>query len=166
MRHESILVPLVFLGACSVVGSQEGYEPVQPIAFSHALHAGEYQISCTYCHYGAERGRHAGVPAASICMNCHTQVKKDSPEVQKVAQAVSSGTPLRWVKVHRLPDFAYFNHASHVTTGGLKCQTCHGPVETMVRLKQEGPMSMGWCLDCHRETVGGDPPEDCAACHF
>ncbi len=160
------------LTACNVaVGSQQGYEPVQPVAFSHAQHAGEFKIDCLYCHFGAERSRHAGVPPVQVCMNCHTQVKKDAPEVQKLSTAMDAGTPIQWVKVHRLPDHAYLNHSSHVAAG-LKCQQCHGPVETMVRVQQVETMAMGWCLDCHRTTATAPdnwkklaPPTDCSACH-
>ena len=165
------LLPLVFLVACDVVGSRQGFEPPQPIAFSHALHAGEYKVDCAYCHFGVERSRHAGVPPASVCMNCHTKVKTDSPEIAKIQTAVTPNPPPRWPQVPRFPDFAYFNHASHVVSGEVACQTCPGPVETMVRIRQTEPMTMGWCLDCHRETArasGGQkkPPTDCSACHF
>ncbi len=179
LRARSVaLLPLAFVVACVVacgVGSQQGYEPVQPIPFSHAQHAGEFKIDSQYCHYGAERSRHAGVPPLSVCMNCHAQVKKDSPEIQKLAAAALQGpkaTPaFSWVKVHRFPDFAWFSHANHVGTGGLKCQGCHGPVETMTRMKQVETMTMGWCLDCHRQTATTSqgkvtPPTDCAACHY
>jgi hypothetical protein len=166
---------LVALTACQVGGSfgtQQGYEPVQPVAFSHALHAGEYRIDCSYCHTGVERSRHAGIPALSTCMNCHSQVKKDSPEIQKLAAAAARGESIRWIKVHRLPDFAWFSHANHVAAGGQACATCHGEVDKMVRIRQVETMNMGWCLSCHR-TVGAaaapsapTPPTDCAACHF
>jgi hypothetical protein len=104
-------------------------------------------------------------------MNCHTKVKPESPEIQAVRKAVESGAPLGWVKVHRLPDFTFFDHSRHVVAGGLKCQTCHGPVETMVRVGQVETMTMGWCLDCHRKTeveTGGrvKPSTDCSACHY
>lgn len=159
-------IGLFSCGGCSV-GTQQGYAPVQPVAYSHALHAGEYQLDCRYCHFGAEKSRHAGVPPLSVCMNCHEKVKRDSPEVARVVQAVESGRPIEWVKVHRLPDHAFFSHASHVAAQ-VKCQTCHGPVETMVRVEQVETMNMGWCLDCHRRSSARDgvtPPTDCSACH-
>ncbi len=161
---------LLLVGGCNVVGSHQGYEPAQPIEYSHAQHAGEFKIPCQYCHYGAERSRYAGVPSASICMNCHSQVKKDSPLIAKIVQAIETGRPIQWVKVHRLPDFAYFNHSRHVNAG-VVCQTCHGPIETMVRVRQFEPVTMGWCLDCHRRTPaesGGklNPPTDCSGCHY
>lgn len=150
------------------VATNQGYAPIQPIAFSHAVHAGDRQIECLYCHAGAESSRHAGVPPASACMGCHAQVKADSPEVKKVAEAVGQDRPIEWIKVHRLPDHAYFNHSSHVVAG-VKCQACHGPVETMVRVEQVERMTMGWCLECHRSTSGSTapalPPSDCSACH-
>ncbi|MHB8872919.1 MAG: cytochrome c3 family protein [Myxococcaceae bacterium] len=167
----ALLLALV-AGGCNVaVGTQQGYEPSQPVAFSHALHSGEYKIDCLYCHAGAEQSRHAGVPPVQVCMNCHTQVKKDAPEVQKLFAAMDGGTPIAWTRVHRLPDYAYLSHASHVGAG-VKCQQCHGPVETMVRVQQLETMAMGWCLDCHRTTAAAPvnpqklaPPTDCSACH-
>ena len=158
---------------CDVVGSQQGYRPEQPIPFSHALHAGEYRIDCLYCHSGATESRHAGVPAAQICMNCHSQVQKDAPEIRRVARAIQTGTPIAWTKVHRLPDYVWFDHSRHFRTGGVACQSCHGPVEQMVRVEQAEPMTMGWCLDCHRSSAGETgptgplaPPTDCSGCHY
>jgi hypothetical protein len=154
------------------IGSQQGYAPEQPIAFSHALHAGDLRVDCLYCHSGAEESRHAGVPAVQVCMNCHSQVKKDSPALRPLVRAIDTGEPIRWTKVHRLPDHAYFNHASHVRQG-VACQSCHGPVEQMVRVEQTEPMTMGWCLDCHRASAGQTgsigplaPPTDCSGCHY
>ena len=151
----------------------EHYAPTQPIKFSHRVHAGDNQIACVYCHYAAEQGRHAGIPPVQLCMNCHTHVKKDSPEVQKVVDALEKKESIQWEKVHHFPDFAYFNHGQHVNVGKVSCQECHGQVETMDVMKQTGNLSMGWCLDCHR---GRDiaPPDDhktraggdCAKCHY
>ncbi|MBI4473924.1 MAG: cytochrome c3 family protein [Acidobacteria bacterium] len=145
------------------------YAPEQPIEYSHEVHAGKYQIECLHCHFGAETSRHAGVPPAQVCMNCHSQVKRDSPEVQKISTAVTSGTPIAWIRVHRFPDHAFFDHSRHVSAGGIKCQTCHGPVETMSRVYQVENMSMGFCLDCHRKadplTAGIKPSTDCSGCH-
>jgi hypothetical protein len=169
--HLGLGLVLFAAAACdNGLGSRQGYEPEQPVAYSHALHAGELKLDCQYCHFGAEKSRHAGVPPVNVCMNCHTQVLPESPEIAKLARAMATGQPIAWTKVHRLPDFAYFNHARHLA-GGLPCQRCHGPVETMVRIQQVETMSMGWCLDCHRnppEGPGGarlSPPTDCAACH-
>jgi hypothetical protein len=173
------------------LGTQQGHAPEQPIAFSHAQHAGLYEIDCQYCHAGAERSRHAGVPSASVCLNCHSQVKAASPEIQRLTAFVNTDQPVPWQKVHRLPDFAFFSHASHVSAG-LVCQTCHGQVQQMVRIEQQETMTMGWCLRCHRETREArrdapvpiatlavaslampsripprhlEPPTDCSACH-
>lgn len=150
-----LVAALLVAGSCDTtpVSTQQGYTPEQPVAYSHAVHAGHYEIDCQYCHFGAEKGRHAGVPPLSVCMNCHTQVKTDSPEIQKLAKAWQEQKPIQWVRVHRLPDHAFFNHSSHVTAG-LQCQECHGPVQEMVRVEQVQDMSMGWCLDCHRRKLG------------
>lgn len=165
--------PLPGCGQGCSIGSQQGYSPVQPIAFSHALHSGEFRIECLYCHSGAEQSRHAGVPAAQICMNCHRQVKQNAPGVRRVARAIASGRPIQWTKVHRLPDHVYFNHERHARLGGVVCQNCHGPVEQMVRVEQTELMTMGWCLDCHRTSNGQAgptgplaPPTDCSGCHY
>ena len=162
------MLATVVLAACNT--SQRGYEPLQPIAYSHAVHAGQFKLDCLFCHYGAERSRHAGVPPAQVCMNCHSQVKSDSPEIQKISTAMESGTPIAWTRVHRLPDHAYFDHSRHVASAGIRCQTCHGPVETMTRVRQEGTMSMGFCLDCHRKSgASGNAPvpsTDCSVCHY
>jgi hypothetical protein len=227
-------------------GNQQGYEPDQPIAFSHRLHAGELQISCQYCHGGSEKSRHAGVPAASVCMNCHkhvtaplTAVRAEderaksagrahliaqafaaqglasqvavspvvpqvavplgvaafdasalrpprrvvSPELQKLYDALGldekmqpapgkSARAIPWVRVHNLPDHACFDHRAHVSAG-VACQKCHGPVETMERVRQVEDLSMGWCVNCHREVnrtgVSGKKVRastDCSACHY
>ncbi|MGE5113750.1 MAG: cytochrome c3 family protein [Acidobacteriaceae bacterium] len=170
------------LATVHLPGNQVGYEPVQPIAFSHRLHAGELQVQCVYCHSGAERSRHAGIPAASTCMNCHRFVTATrgavraedelaqqekrasrrivSPEIKKVYDALAlddrmqrdpnqSTLPIAWTRVYALPDFVYFDHRPHVNAG-VTCQTCHGPVETMERVRQVGDLSMGWCVNCHR----------------
>jgi hypothetical protein len=154
----SAVLSVVLFAGCDTtpVNTQQGYMPVQPIAFSHATHAGHYELDCQYCHTGAETSRHAGIPASSVCMNCHTHVKTDSPEIQKLVQAVKANQPIEWVKVHRLPDYAWFSHANHVTAG-VKCQQCHGPVQEMVRVEQVESMTMGWCLDCHRKTAQAKP---------
>ena len=134
------------------VGIQQGYAPKQPIAFSHKLHAGKYQIDCNYCHTGVRKGKSANIPSATICMTCHSQVKTDSPKLQRLRDAVEKNQPIEWVRVHNLPDLAYFNHAQHVAVGKLECQTCHGPIEKMEVVQQYSPLTMGWCINCHRET--------------
>lgn len=130
-------------------GNQQGYAPVQPINFSHKIHAGDNQIACLYCHSAADKSSVAGIPAASTCMNCHSQILKDSPEIRKVARAVAENKPIVWVRIHSLPDHVAFNHSRHVVAG-IKCQLCHGPVETMERLSQFETLSMGMCVSCHR----------------
>jgi mono/diheme cytochrome c family protein len=144
------------------VGIQQGYAPVQPINFSHEIHAGINQINCVYCHSGAEKGRHATLPPAKLCMNCHNYVKPESPEIQKIYAALDyspetleygdNPKPIEWIRVHNLPDFAYFNHSQHVMIGKVECQKCHGPVEEMAVLAQHSNLTMGWCINCHRET--------------
>ncbi|MCX8148725.1 c-type cytochrome [Thermaurantimonas aggregans] len=150
------------------IGVEQGYMPEQPIAFSHKIHAGDNGIDCKYCHYGAEKGKHSNIPSAMLCMNCHTYIqegpKYGTKEIDKIYAAVGfdreSNTyipgyeqkPVKWVRVHNLPDLAYFNHAQHVNVAGLECQTCHGPVQEMEVLYQYSELTMGWCINCHRET--------------
>lgn len=134
------------------VGIQQGYAPKQPIAFSHKLHAGQYQIDCNYCHTGVRKGKSANIPSANICMNCHGQILTESPEIQKIYAAIENNRPIEWVRVHNLPDLAYFNHAQHVAVGGQECQTCHGEVQAMEVVEQYAPLTMGWCINCHKET--------------
>ncbi len=192
MKRSLIFVVLAAAGctgSVTVNNDQTGYRPAQPISFSHATHSGLFKVDCQYCHTGVELSRHAGLPAISVCMNCHSQVKTDSPEIQKLTAALDAGQPFSWVKVHRLPDHAYFSHADHVPKG-VECQTCHGEVQTMARVEQAQRMTMGWCLDCHRATRAKAPqapvvltsfspgassknvvtrslapPTDCSACH-
>jgi mono/diheme cytochrome c family protein len=134
------------------IGIQQGYQPRQPIAFSHKLHAGEHQIDCNYCHTTVYESKNASIPSANICMNCHSQIQKESPEIQKIYRALERNKPIEWVRIHNLPDLAYFNHAQHTQVGGVECQTCHGPIQEMDVVYQYSPLTMGWCIDCHRET--------------
>ncbi|MBO9636733.1 MAG: c-type cytochrome [Siphonobacter aquaeclarae] len=134
------------------IGIHQGYAPKQPIAFSHKLHAGEYKIDCNYCHTGVNKGKQANIPSANICMNCHNSVKASSPEIQKIYRAIEKDQPIEWIRVHNLPDLAYFNHSQHVNVGGLQCQQCHGEVQTMEVIEQRSTLTMGWCIDCHRKT--------------
>jgi cytochrome c2 len=149
------------------IGINQGYTPEQPILYSHKLHAGELQISCVYCHSGAERGKTAGIPSANVCMNCHKFVKEGpttgTTEIAKIYEALDydpatgnygpNQKPIQWVRVHNLPDLAYFNHSQHVVAGKLECQTCHGPVQdSMTVAMQYSPLTMNWCITCHRET--------------
>ena len=157
------------------VGIDQGYEPVQPIHYSHRIHAGDNAIDCKYCHSSARVSKHSGIPSLNVCMNCHKSISEVAPEtlaegneygvdynaeIQKLYDAVGwDGTgytgdakPVKWIRIHNLPDFAYFNHSQHVTVGGIECQTCHGPVEEMEIMYQHAPLTMGWCINCHRET--------------
>jgi cytochrome c2 len=138
------------------VGVQQGYAPKQPIAFSHKIHAGEYEIDCKYCHTGVMKGKNATIPSVNVCWNCHNQIRQGTltgeGEIAKIVKAYETNTPIEWVRVHNLPDLAYFNHAQHVNVGGQECQTCHGPVETMDVVRQHSLLTMGWCIDCHRKT--------------
>lgn len=134
------------------VGVSQGYAPKQPISFSHKLHAGQYQVNCNYCHTSVYKGKIATIPSANICMNCHGEIKRESPEIQKIYKAIETDTPIEWVRVHNLPDLAYFNHAQHTNVGQVECQTCHGEVEKMEVMEQRSSLTMGWCIDCHRKT--------------
>jgi len=140
------------------VGVQQGYAPVQPIAFSHKLHAGDFKIDCNYCHTGVRVSKNANIPSVNICMNCHSSIVKVtgatdlSTEIQKIYDAKANNKPIEWVRVHNLPDLAYFNHAQHFNVGGIQCQTCHGPIEEMEVVRQYSNLTMGWCIDCHRKT--------------
>jgi hypothetical protein len=127
-----------------------GYQPVQPVPYSHRLHAGELQIDCRYCHASVEVSAVANVPPTQTCMNCHRTVARTSELLQPVRDSAASGRPMRWVRVHKLPEYAYFDHHAHVRAG-VGCVSCHGHVEEMDAVRQVQPLSMGWCLDCHRD---------------
>ncbi len=129
--------------------SNQGYAPDQPIPFSHKLHAGTYKMDCQYCHSAPEKSRHSTIPAVSVCMNCHSVVKTDSPWIQQIKKHYDENKPIEWVRIHELPDYAYFPHKRHVGRG-IACQTCHGPVQEMDKVFQYSPLTMGWCMDCHR----------------
>ena len=191
----TLAVSLVTLAsAWRLPGNNQGYAPVQPIAFSHKLHAGAMQISCLYCHAGAETSRYAGIPALNICMNCHLKVTAssamqqqaqpvESPELRKLYDSLAlddvlgpiegrTPKPIAWQRVHRLPDFVYFDHRAHITAA-VRCQHCHGPTETMDRVRQAETLAMGWCVNCHRDVnrsgVAGKPVHasiDCVTCHY
>ncbi len=167
----------------SRIGIHQGYAPEQPIAFSHRVHAGTNQIACLYCHSAARKSRHAGIPSASVCMNCHSLLEKQTVEIEKLKEAVQQKRPIVWIKIHNLPEFVYFNHSQHVLSG-VACRKCHGAVETMDRVEQVSPLTMGWCLDCHRTHAGVPtsgfaraalnlrgqsrpvPGLDCGKCHY
>jgi mono/diheme cytochrome c family protein len=150
------------------VGVTTNYQPTQPIEFSHKIHAGQNGVDCNYCHTSARKSKHSGIPSANVCMNCHTYINEGAisgtSEIQKIYDAVGfdpqtrtyiegyEQKPIEWVRIHNLPDHAYFNHSQHVVAGGLECQECHGPVEEMDVLYQYSPLTMDWCIECHRET--------------
>ena len=161
-----LLGPLGYKYGMEEVGVQQGYAPAQPINFSHKIHAGEYKIDCKYCHSIAEKSRSASIPSVNTCMNCHKYVQaKDkyngeiSPEIQKIYAAIGYNAdegdydpsmeqkPIKWVRIHNLPDLAYFNHSQHVTVGKVECQTCHGPIEEMDKVYQYSTLQMGWCIN-------------------
>lgn len=172
-----------------------GYRPKQPVAYSHKLHAGDLGIDCRYCHTSVETQAHANIPPTRTCMNCHATVKPESEKLALVRSSYQSGQPIEWVRVHDLPDFAYFDHSVHVNAG-VGCISCHGNVAQMDEVMLSKPLSMGWCLDCHRnpdanlrpvaevtnmkwemmpghdefvaqwkQEKGIDPPIECSACH-
>jgi len=148
------------------IGVYQGYQPEQPIAFSHQIHAGKNGINCVYCHSGAEKGKTAGIPSANVCMNCHKAIQEGkitgTKEIAKIYAALdydpatqkygSNPTPIRWIRVHNLPDHVYFNHSQHTVAGKVACATCHGAVDSMTVAKQFSPLTMGWCVNCHRTT--------------
>lgn len=149
-----------------------GYQPTQPIPFSHKLHAGLMKIDCAYCHIGVYRSRYAVIPAASTCMNCHKYAMKTSPYIIKLTKYYDEGKPIPWKRVHRLPDYVYFSHSFHVNAG-IKCQSCHGNVQDMAVVKQVSSFTMSACLDCHKNApkrLSYIPnikpgPTYCVACH-
>lgn len=201
----SFLAMVPALRAIRMPGNHQGFEPEQPIAYSHRLHAGELAIPCQYCHSGAEKSRHAGIPSASVCMNCHrfvtaarSKVRAEeelaktegrdpvrivAPELQKLYDALAldaemnpdpdkTPKPVEWVRVHKVPDFVFFSHSAHVTRG-IICQKCHGPVETMDKMRQDQTLVMGWCVNCHRGVDGAvvngqiaKGSTDCSVCHY
>ncbi len=145
------------------LGSQQGYAPEQPIKFNHKIHAGQYQIQCQYCHTGVERGKQANIPSSNICMNCHNYIKQGpqygTTEIAKVVEAYNTKKPIKWVRIHNLPDHVYFNHQQHVVAGKVKCQQCHGPIQEMEKVQQISTLEMGWCINCHRESkINSDNP--------
>jgi len=173
-----------------------GYQPSQPVEFSHRLHAGELGMDCQYCHNWVEVSSHANVPSTQTCMNCHNQIQTQSLELLPVRESWASGRPIEWVKVHHLPDYAHFSHAGHVDAG-VGCETCHGQISEMEVVYQAESLSMGWCLECHRQPElylrpedeittmnyvqpadfvernlerirqeGIQPPTNCSACHY
>lgn len=134
------------------IGYNKGYQPDQPLPFSHKFHAGELGLDCKYCHSSASVSRHSTIPSLNVCMNCHGNLNKPSKYLDKLKEAYNNDESIAWVKVHMLPDFVKFNHAPHIKAG-KECQTCHGPIETMEKVYQYSDLSMGWCVSCHREQM-------------
>ncbi|MEY2428525.1 MAG: hypothetical protein QOJ40_1410 [Verrucomicrobiota bacterium] len=127
-----------------------GYQPIQPVAFSHATHADQLGIDCRYCHNAVEKSWYSNIPASSTCMNCHNQVLKDDPRLALVRESAASGKPIPWVQIHRVPDYVYFNHSVHVNRG-VSCVECHGQINKMEEVYQVQSLTMAFCLDCHRD---------------
>ena len=175
-RNVAILGFVVFIAVMKFtfdslmgIGVTTNYQPEQPIAFSHKIHAGDNGIDCNYCHSSARTSKTSGIPSANVCMNCHANIttgtNTGTTEIQKIYDAIGydpetrtyiegyEQQPIQWVRIHNLPDLTYFNHSQHVTVGKLECQECHGPVQEMDVVKQESLMTMGWCINCHRETA-------------
>jgi Cytochrome c7 and related cytochrome c len=129
--------------------TQVGYSPTQPVPYSHKLHAGDLGMDCRYCHVAVERSPVAMVPVSTTCMNCHRQIKPDSPKLAPVRESVQTGMPVEWIRIYHSPDFVYFNHSVHVNAG-VGCESCHGRIDQMEVVHQAKPLNMAWCLDCHR----------------
>lgn len=163
-----IAVPVIVLATFltgAIWGPPKG--PTQPIAYSHKIHAGDYKIACQYCHYTAEHSSWIDVPPVEVCMGCHKITALDKPEVQKIHKYWNDKEPIRWVRVHFLPQHAKFNHKRHVKAG-FSCQTCHGPIETMDVVYQYSSLSMNWCINCHdgQNELGKKASVDCLTCHY
>ena len=169
IAHLGVLC-LIVLGwqSLSKIGISQNYQPAQPIEFSHKVHAGQQGIDCNYCHSSARKSKHSGIPSANVCMNCHANIvegpKHGTKEIAKIYKAVGYDVdtrsyiegyeeqPIKWVRIHNLPDLAYFNHSQHVVAGGLECQECHGAIEEMDEVYQKEKLTMGWCINCHRDS--------------
>lgn len=147
------------------MGYNNGYSPEQPLPFSHELHVGTHKIQCQYCHNQVERSKSSNIPALSTCMNCHQQIpgSKNPDAIKKLREAYADNKPIEWVKIHMLPDHVQFNHQAHVARG-VNCQTCHGPIEKMAKVYQFSDLSMGWCVNCHRQPEN-KAPLNCTTCH-
>ena len=163
-----IAVSAVLLGSAALAGvwyyftpkyTRVGYQPIQPVAFSHAIHVDQVGMDCRYCHNTVEKSWFSNVPTAVVCMNCHTQVLKDSPKLELVRESAATGRPIPWVQVHKVPDYVYFNHSVHVNRG-VSCLECHGQIHKMDEVQHAQPLSMSFCLDCHRDPAARLRPPD------
>lgn len=187
-----VIAPVYLLGMVYYGGSPRttdiGYSPVQPVPFSHRLHAGELAIDCRYCHNTVEGAAHAAVPPTATCKNCHGSIFTESEKLRAIRASAESGNPVPWVRIHHLPEYVYFDHSAHVSRG-VGCVSCHGRIDKMEQVYQAERLSMGWCLECHRSPqphlrpqrsitdmdnlMGGDgleengvtPSTDCSTCH-
>ena len=157
------VLTIVAFGIFLMPGRGIGYSPKQPIPFPHDLHAGKRKIQCLYCHSNVDKSSFSNIPSTAVCMNCHRVVKTDSPLIQQVAKSYETNTPIQWVQVHVLPDFVYFNHQRHIQKG-VSCDTCHGNVANMAQVEQVSSLSMGWCVNCHRQPQN-QAPLNCNTCH-
>ncbi len=191
----ALLAPLVIWYYFSPEYTDVGYQPVQPVPFSHELHAGELELDCRYCHAQVEHAAVASVPPTQVCMNCHRLVSVDSEKLAMIRDSAANNTPMEWIRVHNVPDYAFFDHSLHLRAG-VGCSSCHGDIRKMEVVTQTEPLSMGWCLECHRnpdlhlrerdqitntswkpprnqlafaaevkEKLQIAPPEDCSGCH-
>ncbi len=163
-----IILVLAFLGMAAPAAiwyywrpeyTKIGYQPAQPIPFSHKVHAGQLGLDCRYCHSFVETAAHSNIPAAQVCMNCHSQVQKDNPKLAPLREAWATGKPVEWVQIHKTPDHAYFNHSVHINRG-VSCVSCHGRVDQMDVVAQDQSLSMDWCLTCHRAPENALRPLD------
>jgi formate-dependent nitrite reductase cytochrome c552 subunit len=163
-----IVIGVVVIGSTVTAGvwyyftpkyTRVGYQPIQPVAYSHATHAGQLGLDCRYCHSAVEKSWYANLPSSSTCMNCHNQVLKDDPRLALVRESAASGRPIPWVQIHRLPDFVYFNHSVHVTRG-ISCVECHGQINQMEEVQHAQPLNMTFCLACHRNPAAKLRPVD------
>ncbi|HSW50495.1 MAG TPA: cytochrome c3 family protein, partial [Bryobacteraceae bacterium] len=163
----SLVVLVIGLASAVGLGSwlfhprqrEVGYTPVQPVPYSHKLHAGDLGLDCRYCHTTVETAAVAAIPPTETCMNCHERVKNQSPALAPIRESYATGKPVPWVRVHRLPDFVFFNHSAHVSAG-VSCVSCHGRVDQMIEVKAVEPLNMAWCLDCHRNPAARIRPRE------
>ena len=153
-----VIVAIILIKTAVVLGvtyytttkyTRVGYEPTQPVAFSHALHSGQLDIDCRYCHTFVDRAAHSNVPTTQVCMTCHSMVRKNDPILAPIRDSYESGEPIPWVRIHKTPDYVYFNHSVHVNRG-ISCMECHGSVQEMDVVQHSKSLSMGFCLECHR----------------
>ena len=156
-----IIIGALLMGTAVVSGvtyyftpkyTRMGYQPIQPVAFPHSVHVKQLGLDCRYCHNAVEKSWYSNIPATSVCMNCHTQVLKDDPRLAVVRDSAATGKPIEWVQIHKMPDYVYFNHSVHVNRG-VSCVECHGQINDMDEVYHAKPLSMTYCLDCHRDPV-------------